>query len=258
VWFAVTALKRFASFVGRGWTSLSPGARGFVAGTAAGLLLSTALWHGWRQAAEVARLEQVARQNAVAALDSTRKIAAGRDTVYARILAQKDVELAGALGAAARLRGDNARLQATLRIAGAGVDTSASHSVDAGDSAGDIPGAAEGLAVADSLVLAGPPVEGTVSVTVTAQPDTTVRFDWNAKLRPTPVDLSLGLGCGEDGPELLADGPEWVGVEIAPGQVDPAVCNPPSARVGPVERGFQVVGVGAVVVGIVKALTSIF
>jgi hypothetical protein len=49
--------------------------------------------------------EKVSRQNAEAALDTTRSISTKQGEVYARLLAQKDVELAGALASAAHQRG---------------------------------------------------------------------------------------------------------------------------------------------------------
>lgn len=231
------------------WRSLSPAVKGFVVGIAAGLLLSAAFSHFGQDSA---RKERIARQNVQAALDSTRKILAHHDTVFARLLVQKDVELSGALRTVASQRHYNAKLSAKLALRSAERHTTESHT-QPGDLAGGAVGNDPPVSVSDSLHLAGPPVEGTVGVTVTAQPDTTVRFAWDARLRPSPIDLSVGVGCGKDGPELIANGPPYLSVGIDKGEIDPKVCNPlPS--VGPVGKGLQVVGAAAVILGIVEGV----
>lgn len=260
----------FAKFVAL-WRSLPAGVKGFTLGIAVGLLLSLAFS---LRGQDSARQERVARQNAEAALDSTRAIAAHHDTVFARLLAQKDVEFRGAVATAARLRRDKANLSARLAVSAPAVRTTATHRVDGpggvrdgavrgattgtGSGGATAPGdvSGTGASVTDSLVLSGPPVEGTVGVTVTPRPGAT-QFDWDARLRPSPVDLEVGLGCGEDGPELLTHGPPFARVEIKSGEVDPDVCNPPKVRVGLVRRGLEVVGGVAVVVGVVKVITGI-
>jgi hypothetical protein len=235
------------------WVKLPAGAKGFTSGILAGLLLSAGISLLWPRHDPA---DRIALQNAKAALDSTRAIAAGHDTVFARLLAQKDVQIAGALGTVASLRGDNAKLSAKLVIVSAEHRTTESHSVPGGDAGAGEASGSQSPSVSDSLVLSGPPVEGTVGVTVTAQPDTTLRFDWDARLRPSPVHLEVGLGCGADGPELTAHGPAWTHVEIQPSEVEPGVCNP-TMRVGVVRRGLEVVGGVTVGALIVKGVVTI-
>lgn len=239
------------------WRSLPVEVKAFTLGLVAGLLLSTAFS---LFGSDSARKERIARQNVEAALDSTRKILANHDTVFARLLVQKDVELSGALRTAASLRGDNAKLSAKLALRGAEQHTTESHTVGGDDTplpavqGGD---GGTGESVTDSLVLAGPPVEGTVGVTVTAQADTSLRFHWDARLRPSPVDLEVAVGCGKDGPELTAHGPPYLSVDIERGEVDPKVCNP-AVSIGPVSKGLRAVGAVAVVAVVVKGVVALF
>ena len=235
----------------RRWAALPGGIKGFTSGILAGVLLSVAFSLAWPRHDPS---DRIALQNAKAALDSTRTIAAKHDTLFARLLAQKDVEFSGAMGAVASLRRANAKLSAKLDVVSAEQRTTATHTVGGGQTPGGgtapgTDGLGEALRVSDSLVVAGPPVEGTVGVTVTTQSDS-VRFDWDARLRPSPVHLEVGLGCGKDGPELVANGPDFAHVEIQPSEVKPEVCNP-SVRVGVVRKGLEVVG--GVTVGVLAA-----
>lgn len=252
------------------WRSLGPGARGFTLGALAGMALSAAISLAWPRHDPA---DRIALQNAKAALDSTRALAAKHDTLFARLLAQKDVEFTGAMAEVAKQRGDNAKLNAKLSVSGSVSHSTASHVVrgsergrkDSGDGAGGVPSgkstsgatSVQRDMVGDTLVLpVGQSVQGTVGVTVTAQPDTTLRFDWDARLRPSPINLEVGLGCGQDGPELLANGPPWTHVEIQPSEVAPEVCNP-AVRVGVVRRGLEFVGAAAVTAGIVKGVITL-
>jgi hypothetical protein len=167
--------------------------------------------------------EKVSKQNAEAALDTTRSISTKQGEVYARLLAQKDVELAGALASAAHQRGSKPVAQVGVVTKPRGVDTAATHLLPGANETD--PGVRGSAVRSDSLVLKGPPVVGTVAVLV----DTSA-IHWTAKLRPSPVPLSLSVGCGKSGPELTASGPDWVETEIKPGQIDPKVCNPPGTK----------------------------
>jgi hypothetical protein len=177
--------------------------------------------------------ERISRQNAEAALDSTRSISTRHGDVFARIIAQKDVQFAGALAEASEYRRLHPKLAVSVVVRGGTLDTSTTHTVPTGVGDRHADGLQPSNAVhagpdgarSDSLVLAGPPVRGVVSVAVR---DST--FFWAAHLRPSPIPLEIGLGCGKNGPEILAHGPSWVETEISPGTVDPKVCNPPGSK----------------------------
>lgn len=171
--------------------------------------------------------QKIATQNAVAARDSTRSISTKHGEVYARIIAQKDVELGGALATVAHLRRLHPVAALPLVITVGGVDTTATHGTVGGNgqSAAGADSTGAGRSIRDSLVFTPPPIGGVVTVDVR---DSTIY--WTARLKPAPVPLTLSLGCGKDGPEVTASGPSWVATEIKTGQVDPKVCNPPSSK----------------------------
>lgn len=223
-----------------GWSSVAALRGGII------LLGATLLTVTWLAGHTKDSSGQIALENALSALDSTRKIAAGHDTVYARLLAQKDVELRGALATAVRSRRDVARAQLAVRVHAPALDTTATHR-------GSVAASDDRSSLGDSLSFIGPPVEGVVRVSVR---DST--FYWAAHLRPSPVDLTVAISCGETGPEAFVHGPQWVkNITISAGQVDPKVCHPaPSKFFSGVKTGV-VVTVGAIVtVKIIQALAG--
>jgi hypothetical protein len=198
------------------WRGLPARWQGFILGTVVGAtVLSLSCGTSYKRA------ETIALQNALAATDSTRKLSAHKDTVYARLLAQKDVQLAGALASVARKQGDKPRAVVTVTARGRSLDTTATH-VSTG-------GGGRGIARSDSLVVAGPPVQGVVKATVT---DST--WLWSARLRPSPVDITLAITCGKKGAEILGTGPPGVPWSIGykDGVVDPTLCNPKPSQFG--------------------------
>lgn len=245
----------WASVIGRiagFWHILDPEYKGFILGLVVGL---TALSLSCGTSANTARLERIGKQNAEAALDSTRKLTSGHDTVYARLIAQKDVELAGALRKVASSQGTKPRAVVTVTIGGRGLDTTASHRVQrpsglpVGNELGDGRRAGPNT-LRDSLRLPGPPVEGVVTATATDS-----IWLWSARLRPSPVNLTLAITCGKKGPEVLAHGPDWIGTSVDAGQVDPTVCNPkPSRWVNGFKSGVVVTAGTYVVFRVVRFL----
>lgn len=227
------------------WRGLAPRTQAFVMGLVAGMIALSLLCGFWPHKSQA---PQIAAENAAAALDSTRAYYAKHDTIYARLLAQKDVQLAGALRDVASQRSDKPRAVVTVTARGRGVDTTATHvSGDVVSPSRPIPGTRT-----DSLVLAGPPVEGVVSATVT---DST--WYWRAKLMPSPVDITLALTCSKTGPEVLASGPPWISASIGSGQVDPKVCHPtPSRWANGFRAGVVFTGTAYVVFRVVKSLLS--
>lgn len=178
--------------------------------------------------------QRISRQNAEAALDVTRSISTRHGEVYARIIAQKDVELAGALREAAGQRDLRPVAGVGISLESQGLDTTATHPIPPRtvvSGSGD-PGGPEGTEVhpgerslRDSLVVVGPPVEGVVGIELR---DSTIL--WTARLKPSSIPLTLSLGCGERGPEAMVQGPIGVETEIVRGQIDPKICNPPGTK----------------------------
>lgn len=222
------------SLIPRLWRAVPSTVRLLGAGVIAGVILSAVACPSNDHAKEIAL------QNALAALDSTRKIAAGKDTVAARLLAQRAVALTGALREVTKLRKANAKLESQLVIATRPIDTTSTHQVP--------PSAIR----RDSLTLAGPPVTGVVSVAIDS---TAIR--WAARLRVTPVPLDVVVGCGKSGPEVFVHGPAWIDTQIGPGQVDPAVCHGTASRFGSGFRwGIAATAGGYVVFRIAKSLLA--
>lgn len=210
-----TVFGRVASL----WHGLPVGVRGFTSGILGGLIVLTA----FSGSCGSNRKDRIALENLHAALDSTRAITAKHDTVYARLIAQKDVELTGALRTVAHRQHDKPRAVVTVAVGGRGLDTTTSHTrTDVGGVEGST---GQHFSASDSLSLTAPPVVGTVKATVT---DST--WLWSAHLRPSPVDLTLALTCGPNGPEVLAQGPSWVSTSIGTGQAASEVCHPKPSR----------------------------
>jgi hypothetical protein len=206
------------------WRGLPARWQGFILGTVVGVtVLSLSCGTSYKRA------ETIALQNALAATDSTRKLVAHRDTVYARLLAQKDVQLAGALASVARKQGDKPRAVVTVTARGRSLDTTVSHP-RGNFCCRTVPHDSVSRPwQRDSLVLPGPPVQGVVTATVT---DST--WIWSARLRPSPVDITLAITCGKKGAEILGTGPPGVPWSIGykGGVVDPTLCNPKPSQFG--------------------------
>lgn len=202
-----TVLGKVASL----WRGLSGNVKGFILGIPVGLIVLSLFSVTCGSNSK----DRIALENLNAALDSTRAIAAKHDTVYARLLAQKDVQLTGALHDVARAQRDRPRAVVTVTGRGSVLDTTARHRfVDAG----------HGIR-RDSLLFTVPPILGRVDVAVTDS-----EMLWAAHLRPSPVNLTLALTCGPKGPEVLAKGPGWISTSVEGGQVDPTVCHPKPSR----------------------------
>lgn len=219
------------------WRGLPSGVKGFILGTVVGTTLLSVSCSGWRTAATK---ERIAAENLKASLDSTRALSAEHDTIFARLIAQKDVELAGALAKAAKKQGDKPKSVVGVKVTGTEVRADTSHKQASGP-------------IADSLVLSKPPITGVVKATVK---DST--WFWSARLRPSPVDVTVAVGCGKAGPEVLVDGPDWATVNIgANSTVSPNVCHQsPSKWWSGFKSGVVVSGATYVAIRVVGSILT--
>jgi len=164
----------------------------------AGVVVLAALGYGELERAR-ANGERLARTNAEAAADTTRRWFAGQLQVATRLIVQDQVHLGAALRAAGR-----PTTAATITVAPAPIAVTTT-----------------GTATADTLHGQLDTVGVHVRVTVVAPA-------WAWAVRRDPVDLQLGLSCDAGAARATVAGPTWAQLTLTDLHQDPGVCNPPA------------------------------
>jgi len=189
----------------------------------------------------------ISHQNELAANDKTRKIELGKDSLvgaYVRLQLQRNVDVKAFNTQLAEL---THQVKVVQHVVG---QLTLTAKPDSGHTTSTID--QHGTRTALTTLDGTNGIEGSIVAVAPALITNPMTLDH--KLKVSPIILTYGIGCTKSGPLTSIVGPNWLQTQIAPGQVDPNLCNPKRAFVNLKLDGKVAFGAGAVTTAITAIL----